>query len=113
MGGRRTCSGRVPPPPHDKAGDPTDEQLGSKFPPGFKMIASFFPLKKLRRNGKYLLLGGILLAGLVAVYQEMLAAKAWSSNIGKFAVASPQTVTQRVQTSTDGNAPVTLSFYLS
>ncbi|XP_070763572.1 beta-1,4-N-acetylgalactosaminyltransferase 3 [Enoplosus armatus] len=43
------------------------------------MIAAFFPLKKLRRNGKYLLFGAILLVGFVAVYHEMVAAKAWSS----------------------------------
>ncbi|XP_035521344.1 beta-1,4-N-acetylgalactosaminyltransferase 3 [Morone saxatilis] len=44
------------------------------------MIAAFFPLKKLRRNGKYLLFGAILLVGAVAVYNEMVAAKAWSSD---------------------------------
>ncbi|XP_044213208.1 beta-1,4-N-acetylgalactosaminyltransferase 3 [Thunnus albacares] len=43
------------------------------------MIATFFPLKKLRRNGRYLLFGAILLVGAVAVYHEMVAAKAWSS----------------------------------
>lgn len=42
------------------------------------MISAFFPLKKLRRNGKYLLFGAILLVGVVAVYHEMVAAKAWS-----------------------------------
>ncbi|KAI3371367.1 hypothetical protein L3Q82_023969 [Scortum barcoo] len=42
------------------------------------MIAAFFPLKKLRRSGKYLLFGAILLVGLVAVYHEMVAARAWS-----------------------------------
>ncbi|XP_078113012.1 beta-1,4-N-acetylgalactosaminyltransferase 3 isoform X1 [Sander vitreus] len=44
------------------------------------MIAAFFPLKKLRRNSKYLLFAAILLVGVVAVYHEMVAAKAWSSN---------------------------------
>lgn len=48
------------------------------------MIAAFFPLKKLRRNGRYLLFGAILLVGLVAVYHEMVAAKAWSSDTGEF-----------------------------
>ncbi|KAM9352377.1 beta-1,4-N-acetylgalactosaminyltransferase 3 [Symphorus nematophorus] len=43
------------------------------------MISAFFPLKKLRRNGRYLLFGAILLVGAVAVYHEMVAAKAWSS----------------------------------
>ncbi|XP_047452112.1 beta-1,4-N-acetylgalactosaminyltransferase 3 isoform X2 [Mugil cephalus] len=47
-----------------------------------KMIAAFFPLKKLRRNVKHLLLGAILLVGAVAVYHEMVAAKAWNSDIG-------------------------------
>ncbi|XP_069567280.1 beta-1,4-N-acetylgalactosaminyltransferase 3 [Brachyistius frenatus] len=46
------------------------------------MIAAFFPLKKLRRNVKYLLLGAILLVGAVAVYHEMVAAKAGSNDIG-------------------------------
>lgn len=46
------------------------------------MIVAFFPLKKLRRNGRYLLFGAILLVGAVAVYHEMVAAKAWSSDIG-------------------------------
>lgn len=55
------------------------------------MIAAFFPLKKLRRNGKYLLFGAILLVGLVAVYHEMVAAKAWSGDTSKFVVASPDT----------------------
>ncbi|XP_033941919.1 beta-1,4-N-acetylgalactosaminyltransferase 3 [Pseudochaenichthys georgianus] len=45
-----------------------------------KMFAAFFPLKKLRRNCKYLLFGAILLVGVVAVYHEMVAAKAWSSD---------------------------------
>nr|XP_046250384.1 beta-1,4-N-acetylgalactosaminyltransferase 3 isoform X2 [Scatophagus argus] len=44
------------------------------------MISAFFPLKKLRRNSKYLLFGAILLVGVVAVYHEMVAAKAWSSD---------------------------------
>ncbi|XP_059190319.1 beta-1,4-N-acetylgalactosaminyltransferase 3 [Centropristis striata] len=44
------------------------------------MIAAFFPLKKLRRNGKYFLFGMILLVGVAAVYHEMVAAKAWSSD---------------------------------
>ncbi|KAK5867475.1 hypothetical protein PBY51_011964 [Eleginops maclovinus] len=44
------------------------------------MFAAFFPLKKLRRNGKYLLFGAILLVGVVAVYHEMVAAKAWSGD---------------------------------
>lgn len=46
------------------------------------MIATFFPLKKLRRNGKCLLFGTILLVGAVAVYHEMVAAKAWSGDTG-------------------------------
>ncbi|XP_041650844.1 beta-1,4-N-acetylgalactosaminyltransferase 3 [Cheilinus undulatus] len=46
------------------------------------MIAAFFPLKKLRRNGRYLLFGAILLVGVFAVYHELVAAKAWSSDTG-------------------------------
>ncbi|KAM7003488.1 beta-1,4-N-acetylgalactosaminyltransferase 3 [Tautogolabrus adspersus] len=46
------------------------------------MIAAFFPFKKLRRNIRYLLFGAILLAGVVAVYHEMVAAKTWSSDTG-------------------------------
>ncbi|XP_008297923.1 beta-1,4-N-acetylgalactosaminyltransferase 3 [Stegastes partitus] len=46
------------------------------------MILTFFPVKKLRRNGRYVLLGAILLVGAVAVYHEMVAAKAWSSDMG-------------------------------
>lgn len=42
------------------------------------MIAAFFPIKKLRRNVRYFLFGAILLVGFVAVYHEMVAAKAWS-----------------------------------
>lgn len=57
------------------------------------MIAAFFPLKKLRRNGKYLLFGAILLVGAVAVYHEMVAAKAWSSETSKSVAASSDTVT--------------------
>ncbi|XP_032379552.1 beta-1,4-N-acetylgalactosaminyltransferase 3 [Etheostoma spectabile] len=44
------------------------------------MIVAFFPLKKLRRNSKYLLFAAIVLVGVVAVYHEMAAAKAWSSD---------------------------------
>lgn len=47
------------------------------------MIATFFPLKKLRRNTRYLLFLAILLAGLAAVYHEMVASKAWSSDTSK------------------------------
>lgn len=45
------------------------------------MIAAFFPLKKLRRNGKYVLFGVILLVGALAVYNEIVAAgrAPWSS----------------------------------
>ncbi|KAM7414487.1 hypothetical protein PAMA_019349 [Pampus argenteus] len=48
------------------------------------MIATFFPLKKLRRNGRKLLFGAILLVGAVAVYHEMIAAKAWSDGTGMY-----------------------------
>lgn len=51
------------------------------------MIMAFFPVKKLRRNTKCVLFGVILLVGVVAVYHEMIAAKAWSSD-SKCAVAS-------------------------
>ncbi|KAF7224530.1 beta-1,4-N-acetylgalactosaminyltransferase 3 isoform X1 [Nothobranchius furzeri] len=44
------------------------------------MIATFFPLKKLRRNGKYFLFGAILLAGALVVYHEMVVA--WSNEVG-------------------------------
>ncbi|XP_056907512.1 LOW QUALITY PROTEIN: beta-1,4-N-acetylgalactosaminyltransferase 3 [Takifugu flavidus] len=44
------------------------------------MMATFFPLKKLRRNTRHLLFLAILLAGLAAVYHEMVASKAWSSD---------------------------------
>ncbi|KAM4734236.1 beta-1,4-N-acetylgalactosaminyltransferase 3 [Anableps anableps] len=45
------------------------------------MITEFFPLKKLRRNGKYFLFAAILLVGALAVYHEMVAARAWSSGV--------------------------------
>lgn len=48
------------------------------------MILAFFPLKKLRRNGKYVLFLAILLVGAVAVYHEMVAAKSWRSDSSKF-----------------------------
>lgn len=57
-----------------------------------KMFAAFFPLKKLRRNCKYLLFGAILLVGVVAVYHEMVAAKAWSSDTSKSVVAGTTSV---------------------
>lgn len=57
------------------------------------MIGTFFPLKKLRRNGRYFLFGAILLVGAAAVYHEMVAAKAWSGGTSKFAVASADDVT--------------------
>ncbi|XP_073327875.1 beta-1,4-N-acetylgalactosaminyltransferase 3 [Pagrus major] len=44
------------------------------------MIAVFFPLKKLRRNSKYLLFGTILLFGVVVVYNEMVATEALGLN---------------------------------
>lgn len=48
------------------------------------MIAAFFPLKKLRRNGKYFLLGAILLVGALAVYDMVSAGRTWSSDTGEF-----------------------------
>ncbi|XP_029910552.1 beta-1,4-N-acetylgalactosaminyltransferase 3 [Myripristis murdjan] len=44
------------------------------------MIASFFPLKKLRRNGKYLLFVAILVVAALAVYHEIVAANAWRAH---------------------------------
>ncbi|KAK2842211.1 hypothetical protein Q5P01_012411 [Channa striata] len=67
-------------PPDDKAGGLIDELLRERVCPTAKMIVAFFPMKKLQRNGKYLLLGAILLVGAVAVYHEMLAAKSWSGD---------------------------------
>ncbi|XP_061917200.1 N-acetyl-beta-glucosaminyl-glycoprotein 4-beta-N-acetylgalactosaminyltransferase 1 isoform X1 [Entelurus aequoreus] len=46
------------------------------------MITMFFPVKKLRRNGKYVLFGAVLLLGVLAVYHEMIAAKAWTDGTG-------------------------------
>lgn len=93
VGGKRTGWRRGCSPPDDKAGDLTDELLGERFRRRAEMILVFFPLKKLRRNGKYLLFGAILLVGAVAVYHEMVAAKSWSSDSSKFAVASPHALT--------------------
>uniref|UniRef100_H3DPG4 Beta-1,4-N-acetylgalactosaminyltransferase n=1 Tax=Tetraodon nigroviridis TaxID=99883 RepID=H3DPG4_TETNG len=47
--------------------------------PKATMVAAFFPLKKLRRHTRYLLFLAILLAGLAAVYHEMVASRAWTS----------------------------------
>ncbi|KAL6106818.1 b4galnt3 [Pungitius sinensis] len=44
------------------------------------MIAAFFPTKILMRNRKHLVFGALLTLGAVAVYQQMVAAKAWSSD---------------------------------
>ncbi|KAF6735076.1 Beta-1,4-N-acetylgalactosaminyltransferase 3 [Oryzias melastigma] len=44
------------------------------------MIRAFFPLKKLRRNCRYFLLGAILLVGAVAVYNEFIASSVWRSD---------------------------------
>lgn len=74
--------GGVGPPPEDFAGEPADGPV-RPFPPKATMIATFFPLKKLRRNTRYLLFLAILLAGLAAVYHEMVASKAWSSDASK------------------------------
>lgn len=55
------------------------------------MIATFFPLKKLRRNGKYLLFGVILVVGALAIYGNISTkANAWGSNIGKSVDATQQ-----------------------
>lgn len=43
----------------------------------------FFPLRKLKRNGKYLLLGALLVVVGVAAYLEYLAMNTWD-NVGKF-----------------------------
>ncbi|KAM6936925.1 beta-1,4-N-acetylgalactosaminyltransferase 3 [Xenentodon cancila] len=47
------------------------------------MISTFFPLKKLRRNGKYLLFGLILVVGALAIYNGNVATKAktWSGKV--------------------------------
>uniref|UniRef100_A0A3P9K2H3 Beta-1,4-N-acetylgalactosaminyltransferase n=1 Tax=Oryzias latipes TaxID=8090 RepID=A0A3P9K2H3_ORYLA len=44
------------------------------------MIRAFFPLKKMRRNYRYFLLGAILLVGAVAVYNEFIASSVWRSD---------------------------------
>lgn len=61
----------------------SDWCLCKNFYPKATMIATFFPLKKLRRNTRYLLFLAILLAGLAAVYHEMVASRAWSGDTGK------------------------------
>lgn len=61
----------------------SDSWLFKRFHPKTTMIATFFPLKKLRRNTRYLLFLAILLAGLAAVYHEMVASKAWNSDTSK------------------------------
>lgn len=48
------------------------------------MISIAFPLKKLRRSSKYLLLGTVLLAVLLTVHHEMTAVKVRSDGSGKF-----------------------------
>ncbi|KAM6925953.1 beta-1,4-N-acetylgalactosaminyltransferase 3 [Lycodopsis pacificus] len=45
-----------------------------------KRMAVFFPAKILMHNRKYLLFAALLTLGAVAVYHEMVAAKAWSSD---------------------------------
>lgn len=64
----------------------SDWCLHKSFHPKATMIATFFPLKKLRRNTRFLLFLAILLAGLAAVYHEMVASKAWSSDTSKLEV---------------------------
>lgn len=81
--------GGVGPPPENFAGDPADGSVKA-FTPKATMIATFFPMKKLRRNTRYLLLLAILLAGLAAVYHEMVASKAWSSDASKSLHLTPQ-----------------------
>ncbi|XP_054476345.1 beta-1,4-N-acetylgalactosaminyltransferase 3 [Anoplopoma fimbria] len=44
------------------------------------MFTVFFPVRILIRNRKHLLLAAILTLGVAAVYHEMIAAKAWSSD---------------------------------
>ncbi|XP_054633221.1 beta-1,4-N-acetylgalactosaminyltransferase 3 isoform X2 [Dunckerocampus dactyliophorus] len=46
------------------------------------MIHMFLPLKNLRRNGKSVLFGAILLVGAVVVYHEMVATKSWNDGTG-------------------------------
>ncbi|KAM9807442.1 beta-1,4-N-acetylgalactosaminyltransferase 3 [Neosynchiropus ocellatus] len=46
------------------------------------MVATSFPLRKLRRNSKYVVFGMILLVAAVAVYNEIAAARAWSEGTG-------------------------------
>lgn len=69
------------------------------------MIMAFFPLKKLRRNGKHLLFVAILLVGAVAVYNEMSAAKAWNSENSKFVIFSIKSLCSSL-TALICNAPV-------
>ncbi|XP_030646299.1 beta-1,4-N-acetylgalactosaminyltransferase 3 [Chanos chanos] len=44
------------------------------------MVMSFFPLRKLRRNGRYVLFGAVFLVGVVAVYLQFVATSAWSNS---------------------------------
>ena len=75
------------------SGLPADDKVGDLV----KMIATFFPLKKLRRNGKYVF-GVILVVGALAIYNGNGAtkAKAWDSNVGKSAAAHAELATQQV-----------------
>lgn len=55
----------------------------------------FFPLRKIRRNGTYLLFGAVLVVMGVAGYLEYVATNLWH-HVGKFKHLGGQRVTSRV-----------------
>ncbi|XP_015239492.1 PREDICTED: beta-1,4-N-acetylgalactosaminyltransferase 3-like [Cyprinodon variegatus] len=57
---------------------------GNIFVLNQNMFKEFFPLKKLRRNGKYFLFAAILLFAVLAIYHEMLAARGQIEDVGGY-----------------------------
>lgn len=60
------------------------------------MMLNFLPVRKFKRNGRYIVFGAVLMVALLAAYLEFMATSEWSStDVTIRSVADPQTAARR------------------
>lgn len=47
--------------------------------PELKKMLNFLPVRKFKRNGKYIVFGAVLMVGFLAAYLELMANSVWSA----------------------------------
>ncbi|XDV29145.1 hypothetical protein PO909_032298 [Leuciscus waleckii] len=61
------------------------------------MMLNFLPLRKFKRNGRYIVFGAVLMVALLAAYLEFMATSEWSStDVTVRSVAGPKAAARRV-----------------